>query len=298
MARTASISEIEPVIVKRASTGIDHLDWLWGYTKVSDKYWWGMPRGKISLFSGVSGVGKSRVLITLAKSLAQKGYKVLYFQSEVDLEDFAGWIKDASSLRNLYCSDASTLADQVAAMNQYSPEIVIVDSINEVEDFGNGSKGNVKEVINVYRDVVRRLNNHIILVGQLNQDGSIKGSTTLPHLVDTAFDIVPASVNDKRTIIVKAGIKNRYGRCGEEFYTYWEHKEVGCLPCVNDYQKLSDEIWCVSHGIDVGTYEEMKRQDREETWAKFGITDDCSEPAERPKFGIGRALVRFFQGPQ
>lgn len=101
MAKVASISQIEPAIVQRATTGIDHLDWLWGYTKADGVYTWGIPRSKITLFSGKSGVGKSRVLITLAKSLVSMGRKVLYFQSEVNLEDFAGWIKDTSNLHNL-----------------------------------------------------------------------------------------------------------------------------------------------------------------------------------------------------
>jgi predicted ATP-dependent serine protease len=292
MARTASISDIKSVVVQRATTGIDHLDWLWGYTNVNGVYTWGIPRGKITLFSGTSGVGKSRVLITLAKSLVNKGRRVLYFQSEVNLEDFAGWIKDASFLRNLFCSDAATLAEQVDAINRIQPDMVIVDSINEVEDFGGGSKGNVKEVIGVYRDVVKRLQNHIILVGQLNQDGSIKGSTTLPHLVDTAFDIVPACSNSKRTIVVRAGIKNRYGRCGKEFYTYWEHTENGCFPCQEpeDDSKLDDEVWCSSHGLSVRNWAEFQQQMDSE----YGLVAGNSGP----KFSIGKALVRFFQGPQ
>jgi predicted ATP-dependent serine protease len=293
MSSIASISEIEPVVVGRASTGIDHLDWLWGYTKVGNEWGWGIPQGKITLFSGKSGVGKSRVLITLAKSLVQQGMSVLYFQSEVDLADFAGWIKGASSMQNFYCSDASSLAEQAHYIRKYNPDVVIVDSINEVEDFGSGSKGNVKEVINVYRGLVKQLRNHIILVGQLNQDGTIKGSTTLPHLVDVTFDIVPACPKSKRTIVVKAGIKNRYGRCGREFYTYWEHTDNGCLPCVEDDQKLKDELWCASHGLSTRD-DEYYRQMQEQSDIEYGLVAGHSGP----KFSIGRALVRFFQGPQ
>ena len=36
MAQVASISQIQPAIVRRARTGIDHLDWLWGYTQVGN----------------------------------------------------------------------------------------------------------------------------------------------------------------------------------------------------------------------------------------------------------------------
>lgn len=293
MSRVAPISQIKPVVLRRASTGIEHLDWLWGYTKIDGNYWWGIPQGKITLFSGVSGVGKSRVLITLAKSLVQQGRSVLYFQSEVNLEDFAGWVKGASNLNNFYCSDADTLADQVTAINTYNPDIVIVDSINEVEDFGSGSKGNVKEVISIYRDIVRRLSNHIILVGQLNQDGTIKGSTTLPHLVDAVFDIVPACKKSKKTFIVKAGIKNRYGRCGTQFYTYWEHTEDGAVPCVVDDNKLEDEIWCEAHGVPVRNMEEYRRQlaaSEDNSW-------EYPEETIKPKFSVGRALARLFMGP-
>ena len=136
------------------------------------------------------------------------------------------------------------------------------------------------------------LKNHIILVGQLNQNGTIKGSTTLAHLVDTTFDIVPACPKSTRTIVVRVGIKHRYGRRGREFYTYWEHTNEGCVPCVEDDTKLDDEVWCNSHGFAVRNWAEYYRQLDEE----MGYTDG-GYIQQGEGFGLGRAIVRFFQGP-
>jgi len=66
------------------SIGINELDWIYGGSGRS----WGLPQGKISLWSGPSGTGKSRSLITVAKNMSYMGYRVMYFQNEVTLPDF------------------------------------------------------------------------------------------------------------------------------------------------------------------------------------------------------------------
>ena len=67
------LSDIESRPIRRASTGIDELDFIYGcsFKAFADNDEWGLPDGKISLWTGDSGVGKSRVAIELAKTMAR-----------------------------------------------------------------------------------------------------------------------------------------------------------------------------------------------------------------------------------
>jgi len=102
-----SISEIKPETVKRSPSGFSELDWLYGYSKTPTGIYWGIPYGKISLWAGESGVGKSRAAISVAKKLVNIGARVLYFQNEVDLPTFADWVK--CNYNNFIVSDDTDL---------------------------------------------------------------------------------------------------------------------------------------------------------------------------------------------
>jgi predicted ATP-dependent serine protease len=224
---------------------------MYGRTLFSDgSTEWGMPVGKISLWAGESGVGKSRLSLAVAKKLST-GCRVLYFQNEAPLGDLKSWMGDNNyNEDNFYCSDADTLKGQLTAIAEVDPLVVFVDSVNKVKDFRTGTTKYVNMVIEAYRQVgLCSSNCHIILLGQLNQNGTIKGSTTLPHLVDTALSVEHACKKSKKVFVVKFGVKHRYGPTDRHIMSFWEHGDSG-VESISDYS-LEDEKWCESHGIPV-----------------------------------------------
>ena len=50
MSNICRISDVESVAVKRITTGMNDIDWLYGYTKENNT--WGLPHGTISLWAG------------------------------------------------------------------------------------------------------------------------------------------------------------------------------------------------------------------------------------------------------
>ncbi len=249
-----AISEIQPELIKRTSTGFLELDWLYGYTVSSTgTKRWGIPQGKITLLSGVSGVGKSRLSIALAISLSSQGFKVLYFQNEVDLSTFSGWVKGKiNNPENFRASDETSLIEQMKTILEDKPDIIFVDSINQIQEYKSGSKRNIKNIIegengeNGYRDICKKYGSHVIFLSQINKDKAktVKGSTTLPHLTDISLNVIWENLPGEN-FIVKVGMKNRCGRTGEQFKTLWKHTETG-IECISNYRN-TDEIWRKTH---------------------------------------------------
>jgi len=256
MSNFQTIAEIKQEAVRRIPCGIAELNWLYGCSKAPGyKPAWGIPVGKLSLWSGAAGVGKSRAAIELAKSLANNGYKVLYFQSEMDLSTFSNWVKkeDISNPKNFLVSNVKSLSEMLTIIQQAKPNVVFIDSINMVNEFENGTSRNIKSIIEGdnghrgFRDICKKFRVHAIFLGQLNKDSKVKGSSTLPHLVDTVFNIEPLGIDGY--FVIRVGSKHRYGRTGKEYVTYWEHLPDG-VRCDSEH-RLEDHLWCETHGVPV-----------------------------------------------
>ena len=252
--------------IGRISTGFEELDWLYGSSPGPKCPKWGMPVGMISAWAGEGGVGKSRTAISICKSLILEGKKVLYFQNEVDLNSFRGWILNNKSDKNLplqrfLISDRMSLEGQLSAIEECEPDVVVVDSINRINEFCSGTGRDIKLIIDGnkeqrgYRSVLKGKNTHVIFIGHLNKEGVLKGSTDLSHLVDVVVYLENAD-NNKFTIKVT---KNRYGRTDKE--SLWE--------------KVSDGVDCLSHN----RYEEVFRIMKEK-----GVYDEISKQIEEQEF--------------
>lgn len=236
-----NINEVEPIEVRRIFTGFPELDWLYGYSTYEGKIKWGIPMKSISLWSGESGTGKSRTAIALAKNLANSGLRVLYFQNETDLGTFSQWIKNGvTKPQNFRISDDKKLEDQIRIIERDNPHIVFIDSVNMIEEFKSGTKKDIELIVNSFKEICKKRLIHIILIAQLNQDGSVKGSSTLPHLVDIAFNLKKDDGLDG-LFSIEVGIKHRYGRTGPTYKTIWEHEEDGIV-CLSE-SRLLDKKW-------------------------------------------------------
>lgn len=234
---TYSRNEIDPIPVVRIHTGSEELDWIYGET--DDK--WGLPMKAISLWSGEAGTGKTRTAIAICNAMAENGMKILFFQAESDLGTFSGKIEyDIFRL-----SDSRHLDDIKKDILTDRPDIVVIDSVNMIKEFKSGTAAIIETIIDEFKDICRDVGSHIILLGQLNQDGSIKGSSALPHLVDVHLNIVKGDVDG--LFLIKTGIKHRYGRIGSFFRTIWEHTDSG-VNCVSEFRKI-DKKWKKSRNL-------------------------------------------------
>jgi predicted ATP-dependent serine protease len=268
-------SEVEDEPVYRIPTGIDEVDWLYGVTdKEGYLPSWGLPKKTISLWAGEKGTGKSRSAIELAKSVANRGFRVIYFQNEVHLSTLVGWIKqDGSDLSpNLYVSGAKYLAEQIKVMDELKVDLAIVDSITVMPEFETGSRKDVKWLIEGdeqqegYADFCKRNNTHLILLSQLTKAGTAAGSNILGHLVDIEINITHPKLDHGLSELngifeMSVGEKHRYGRTGKEFWIAWEHLENKAVCCSENREY--DKKWCDIQGIEdkLTRYRREKRRE-------------------------------------
>jgi len=263
--------------VSRLTTQMEELDWLYGGNKRPDGLWyWGLPFEKISLWAGQAGVGKSRLAITLARNVSRirnvghpqfPYFNVLYFQSEVDISTFKNWVEsDGGKMpANLYLSDSDTLEEQVADIEKVNAHLVIVDSINMIEEFRNGSDSSLKKMIEGdssgrgYRSVCKDNPRHIILLSQLTKDGKARGSSVLSHLVDAEFKLWASGLGE----FYMKPTKNRYGKTGPNIKTWLAHREDG-VEIIMHFRD-EDELWCSTHNIPMRDLWEECRESREAT---------------------------------
>ncbi len=270
------LSDIEAKPVVRCLTGFEELDYIYGYSTFPTYIQWGMPLGKISLWSGSSGIGKSRLCIEVAKKWSKIYYnaKILYFQTESTLEDFASWTSNTADYPNIYCSGENKIDEMIKIIHEVKPYLIFIDSVNEIEEFENGNKHESRRLISGIdgkqglKAAVNSVNAHLVLLGQLNQDGkTIKGGTSLPHLVDTALEIVPYHYSGSEWVdyfTVEVGVKHRYGKKGT--FTDFCHNDDG-VDNVSCY-RLEDKTWCNSHKIQ--TLTEMTQNNVVPTTKKTG----------------------------
>lgn len=252
MDNVIKLSDIEAKPVRRNRTWFVELDWIYGYSTFPDRTEWGMPKGKISLWAGIAGVGKSRLCIEVAKqfSLNYSNGVVLYFQTESSLDDFASWAKNTTEYDKIYCSGESRIDEIIKIIYEVKPKLVFIDSVNEIDEFENGNKKEARRLIKGIdgktglKKVIHDIGAHLILLGQLNQDGkTIKGGTSLPHLVDIALDIVPAELGSD--FIVRVGTKHRHGKKGTQ--TLFTHTDIGVSN--NSHNRILDQTWRDVHGM-------------------------------------------------
>lgn len=260
------LNSIKPKPIPRALTGFEELDYIYGYSRFPNTTYWGMPQGKISLWAGTSGIGKSRLAIDVAKNYSSMGHKVLYILTEAELEDFGSWAKDTSKYSTFYCSGENKIEEIIKIIYSIRPHLVFIDSVNEIEEFESGTKKETRRLIKGVgskiglKKATVDVGCHTVLLGQLNQDKSIKGGTSLPHLVDIALNLTPYQKDSKSCFTVSVGIKHRYGK--RDSAGIWCHKEHG-VECATS-SRLNDKEWCESHGIVLTTLKERMIKEVEE----------------------------------
>lgn len=186
----------------------------------------GVVPGAAILLSGEPGVGKSTLLLEVASRAAASGQRVLYVSAEESVSQVRLRAERTGALQpSLYLAAETDLATILGQIDQITPQLVIVDSVQTVSssltDGLAGGPSQVREVASTLIRVSKDRNLPVLLVGHVTKDGTIAGPRLLEHLVDVVLQFE----GDRQTSLrfVRAH-KNRFGPTDE----------VGCFEMTGD----------------------------------------------------------------
>jgi len=201
------ISELGTEEELRFSTGIGELDRVLGG---------GAVRGSIVLVGGAPGIGKSTLLLQLC-GLVDKSEKILYItgeESERQLKMRAQRLGVEGD--GLYVLAETGLTEIMQAIDELSPDLVLIDSIQTMYDAEvSSAPGSVIQVRECTMSIMRKTKDMgftTFVVGHINKEGSIAGPKVLEHMVDCVLYFEGERSTSFR--ILRAA-KNRFGSTNE-----------------------------------------------------------------------------------
>ena len=177
----------------------------------------GIVPGSVVLLGGEPGIGKSTLLLQVARGVARAGGEVLYVSgeestSQVRLRGERLGIRE-ERLLVLAETDVSRV---VAELEARPPAVVVVDSIQAVRDpalsSAPGTVSQVRESASALLRWAKARTVPVFLIGHVTKDGSLAGPKSLEHLVDAVVTIEGERGSSRR--IVRA-TKNRFGTVEE-----------------------------------------------------------------------------------
>ena len=181
----------------------------------------GLARGGAYLVAGEPGIGKSTLLLQVARRAAEGGERVLLVCGEETPEQVRRRAERLGGApEELWATRATDVPAVLSAIERASPHLVVVDSVQSlVRPDLPGVPGSVAQVRACGDAVVRAAKDWgvtVILVGQATKDGQVAGPRTLEHLVDA---VLWFEGDRGRPLRVLRATKNRFGPA----------HEVGCF---------------------------------------------------------------------
>lgn len=182
----------------------------------------GIMPSSLLILTGDPGIGKSTLLLQVANQLSQK-YIVYYFSTEESLQQVKLRAQRLGCAKgNLLFSDQSELETIVATSKKDSPDIVIIDSIQNcyIPNASSlpGSTGQLRESTFHLMRFAKEHNITVLLTGHITKDGNIAGPKTLEHMVDGVFYLQGEDRLDTRIL---RSVKNRFGTINELGFFKW-----------------------------------------------------------------------------
>ncbi len=195
------IGEVDALGGRPVSTGVDELDRVLGG---------GLVPGSVTLLGGEPGIGKSTLLLQM---LAAATGPVLYVSAEESARQVRLRADRLGAVRpDLWLLPETSLPRIVAAIDEISPVLVVVDSIQTVLDPELGSApGSVVQVRGcAHRLVQEAKNRHVplVLVGHVTKEGGLAGPRVLEHVVDTVLSFEGERHHSLRLL---RAVKHRFG---------------------------------------------------------------------------------------
>jgi len=201
---TAPLESIEDLALQRTSSGDAEVDRVLGG---------GWVPGAALLLAGEPGIGKSTLLLQLARHAVDAGRTVLYVAGEESLAQIklrAERLGLAGGLVATRDVDARALADHLV---RTSPDLVVVDSIQTLRADDEGIPGSLTQVRDgtaLLTRAAKESDATLMLIGHVTKQGTIAGPKVVEHMVDATFSLESAA-----GYRVLRALKNRFGPAGE-----------------------------------------------------------------------------------
>ena len=241
------ITEIVGADARPVSTGLPELDRVLGG---------GLVRGSVTVVGGEPGIGKSTLLLQVAAARARAGAPVLYVSGEesgAQVRDRAGRLGSMDPA--LWLLSETQVGAVVSAMDELSPALVVVDSIQTLVDPDVASSpGSVTQVRDTAHRLVQEAKQRdvaVVLIGHVTKDGALAGPRVLEHVVDTVLSFEGDRHHALRLL---RAVKHRYGPTSE--LGLFEMAESGLAGVVDASRLfLSDRVMGIPGSVVVPTLE-------------------------------------------
>jgi DNA repair protein RadA/Sms len=176
----------------------------------------GIVPGSLVLIGGEPGVGKSTLVMHLARQVAGDAV-VLYATGEESVQQVAMRARRLEAVHEgLLVLAENDLESVIEAIRAAQPAVAIVDSIQTMTDPGlEAAAGTVSQVRECAARLMRLAKESgvpVFLVGHVTKEGSLAGPRVLEHMVDTVLYLEGDRQQEFR--ILRA-TKNRFGSTDE-----------------------------------------------------------------------------------
>jgi len=193
----------------------------------------GLIEGSLTLLTGEPGIGKSTLTLQLCNDLLSLNKSVLYVSGEESQNQIASRAQRLKiNSENLSFLAETNLETILATLNEFKPNIVIIDSIqvlNSADLTGlSGSIGQIRYATEQFMEFAKTTNTPVILIGHVTKDGDLAGPRVLEHLVDTVLFLEGDRYQNFRILRSQ---KNRFGSTNE--IGIFEMNENGMVEVAN-----------------------------------------------------------------
>ena len=200
------LNELDEGEELRFSTGLSEFDRVLGG---------GAVRGSVVLVGGAPGIGKSTLLLQMC-GLAREE-KILYVTGEESCRQLKMRANRLGvAAEQLFILSETNLTDICAVIDELSPTLVIIDSVQTMYSpeltSAAGSVPQVKECAMSVMRLAKVQGFTAFLVGHVNKDGAIAGPRVLEHMVDCVLYFEGERTTSFRLL---RAAKNRFGSTNE-----------------------------------------------------------------------------------
>ena len=194
--------KIPDIFSRRVKTGIDVID------QIMDG---GYLPGSAFMVAAGAGTGKTTLMLQQLQAMAKQGYNVAYCSGEESIYQVAHTSKRLN-VKDVNVCNETDLDTLIKYTEDF--DILVVDSFQSIT---TKKRMNTRQKENTaVTELVKAAKRNECVVGlimHLTKDGKFKGSTIVPHTVDTCINIsvIPGADDNLRNIYIN---KNRFGPLG------------------------------------------------------------------------------------